>query len=65
MISNLKGGIDSELLAVYSVVNSLQTNLEGVDGVQILIEGDTMPTLRGNVDISKPLIVNAAITRTN
>lgn len=65
MMSNLVGGPDAELLAVYAVVNSLQTNLEGIDGVQILIEGDTMPTLRGHVDISSPLIVNAAIMRTN
>jgi spore germination protein GerM len=64
MVSNLHGGIDTELLAVYSVVNSLLFNLEGIDSVQILIEDEKLPTLGGNVDISVPLIANAAITRT-
>lgn len=65
MISNLHGGVDAELLAVYAVVNSLLFNLEGIDSVQILIEDERLPTLGGNVDISVPLIANAAITRTS
>lgn len=64
MVSNLHGGIDAELLAVYAVVNSLLFNLEGIDAVQILIENEKLPTLGGNVDISIPLIANSAITRT-
>lgn len=64
MVSNLHGGIDTELLAVYAVVNSLLFNLEGIESVQILIEDEKLPTLGGNVDISVPLIANAAITRT-
>lgn len=63
MMVNLNGGIDTELLAVYSVVNSLLFNLDGIDAVQILIEGEKLPTLRGHVDISVPLIANTAITR--
>jgi hypothetical protein len=63
MMVNLNGGIDTELLAVYSVVNSLLFNLEGIDAVQILIEGEKVPTLRGHDDISVPLIANTAITR--
>lgn len=65
MVSNLHGGIDAELLAVYAVVNSLLFNLEGIDAVQILIEDERLPTLGGNVDISVPLIANSAITRTS
>lgn len=64
MVSNLHGGVDTELLAVYALVNSLLFNLEGIDSVQILIEDERLPTLGGNVDISVPLIANAAITRT-
>lgn len=64
MISNLHGGVDTELLAVYAIVNSLLFNLEGIDSVQLLIEDEKLPTLGGNVDISVPLIANAAITRT-
>lgn len=62
-VDNLRGGVDSELLAIYSIVNSLLFNLEGVDAVQLLVEGETLPTLRGNVDISVPLIANTAVTR--
>lgn len=64
MVSNLHGGMDSELLAVYAVVNSLLFNLEGIDAVQILVEDEKLPTLGGTIDISVPLIANAAITRT-
>jgi spore germination protein GerM len=64
MVSNLEGGVDAELLAVYAVVNSLLFNLEGIDAVQILIEDEKLPTLGGSVDISIPLIANSAITRT-
>ncbi len=62
-MANLSGGVDAELLAVYSIVNSLLYNIESADAVQILIEGEKVPTLRGNVDIEAPLIANTAITR--
>lgn len=65
MLTNLKGGVDAELLAVYSLVNSLLFNLEGIDAVQLLIDGEKLPTLGGNLDISAPLIANPAITRSN
>jgi spore germination protein GerM len=62
-MTNLGPGIDAELLAVYSIVNSLLFNLDNVDGVQILIDGERVPTLHGNVDLESPLIANTAITR--
>src|SRR5690606_11684859 len=65
MVSNLHGGIDAELLAVYAVVNSLLFNLEGINAVQLYIEDEKLPTLAGNIDISEPLIANSAIMRTN
>lgn len=65
VMSNLQGGVDSELLAVYSIVNSILFNLEGIEAVQILIDGEKVPTLHGHIDISSPLIANTAITRTS
>lgn len=65
MVSNLEGGMDAELLAVYAVVNSLLFNLEGIESVQLLIESEKLPTLGGHIDIQTPLIANSAITRTN
>jgi spore germination protein GerM len=62
-MNNLQGGVDEELLAVYSIVNSLLFNIDNVDGVQILIEGERVFTLHGNVDLDSPLIANSAITR--
>src|SRR5205814_2745368 len=50
-MENLKGGVDAEILAVYSIVNSLLYNIEGADAVQILIEGEKVPMLRGQMDI--------------
>jgi spore germination protein GerM len=62
-INNLPADHDQELLAVYSIVNSLLFNIEGVDGVQLLIEGERLPTLGGTLDIENPLVANQAITR--
>lgn len=61
--NNVADDVDSELLAVYSLVNSLLFNIEGVDGVQLLVEGERIPTLRGTVDLEQPLVANQAITR--
>ena len=49
------GGTWTEVLAVYSVVNTLAENFSDVEQVQILIEGDENDTLAGHVDISRPL----------
>jgi hypothetical protein len=65
VMANLHGGVDAELLAVYSIVNSILFNLESIDAVQILVDGEKVPTLHGNVDVSIPLIANTAITRTS
>jgi hypothetical protein len=65
MMTNLRGGVDEELLAVYSIVNSILFNLESIDAVQILVDGEKVPTLHGHLDISSPLIANTAITRTS
>jgi len=49
------GGTWTEILAVYSVINTLAENFSDVEQVQILIEGHESDTLAGHVDISKPL----------
>ena len=50
------GGTWTEVLAVYSVVNTLVENFSEVQQVQILIEGKESDTLAGHVDISRPLM---------
>lgn len=50
------GGTWTEVLAVYSIVNTLVENFPDVEEVQILIEGSESETLAGHVDIRGPLM---------
>ena len=45
------GGVKSELLSIYSIVNSLVLNISQVDAVKILIGGNESNTLSGHVDL--------------
>lgn len=51
----VEGGSKGELLAVYSIVNSVTANFPAVRKVQILIEDQPVKTLAGHVDLSRPL----------
>lgn len=54
---NIKvGGSNNELLIVASIVNTLVDNDERIKKVQLLIDGKTVETLLGHVDISEPLV---------
>ncbi len=53
--TGLPGGSKSELLTVYSVVNSLVTNFPAVSRVQILVEDRIVSSFSGHVDLSRPL----------
>lgn len=46
---NHPGGTQSELLTVYSIVNSLQLNINQIEAVKILIAGREPETLAGHV----------------
>jgi hypothetical protein len=52
---NLGGGSSDELLAVYSIVDSVTVNVPEVHRVGILIEGQPVDTLGGHVDLRRPL----------
>jgi hypothetical protein len=45
----------AELLAVYSLVNSITLNFPAVKRVQILIDGAAAETFAGHIDLSRPL----------
>jgi hypothetical protein len=49
-------GARAELLAVYSLVNSVTLNFPAIRRVQIMIDGRTAETLAGHVDLSRPLL---------
>ncbi|TAL15754.1 hypothetical protein EPN96_12310 [bacterium] len=48
-------GVSGELLAVYSIVNSVVENVEGATKVRILVDGKPKETLAGHVLIEEPL----------
>jgi spore germination protein GerM len=49
-------GIESETLAVYSVVDSLAANLPEVKRVQFLVQGQEVDTLDGHADLTEPFV---------
>ena len=49
------GGMQDELLTIYSVVNALTSNLPAVTSVQLLVDGKEVDTLAGHIDLRKPL----------
>ena len=55
------GGSMNELFTVYTIVNTITTNLRDVQSVQILIGGREVDTLAGHVDLRRPLRKNEAL----
>jgi spore germination protein GerM len=55
------GGSMNELFTVYTIVNTVTTNLRDVESVQLLIDGREVDTLAGHVDLRRPLRKNEAL----
>jgi hypothetical protein len=51
-LSEVEPGIQSETLAVYSLVNSIAMNIPSVKRVQFLIQGQQVDTLSGHADLT-------------
>jgi len=60
---NHPGGSKSELLTIYSMVNSLVLNVPEIERVQILIEGNEAPTLAGHINLQLPVKANMLLIR--
>lgn len=56
--TNHTGGSTAELLTVYSIVNTLGRNLEGIKRIRMLVEGEEVETLMGHLDLTEPLSPN-------
>jgi hypothetical protein len=52
---DIGGGSMEEILAVYSIVNSIVVNIPGVRRVGILVNGRPLATLNGHLDLRRPL----------
>ncbi len=57
------GGARSELLTVFSIVNSLTMNLTDIETVKILVEGQEATTLTGHMDLRFPMRANLLYVR--
>jgi germination protein M len=57
------GGVTEEILTVLSIVRTVRENFPQVSRVQLLIEGQEVPSLAGHVLISKPFTGNEFISR--
>jgi len=53
--SGLPGGSRSELLTVYSIVNTVVTNFPAVRRVQLVVGDQVATSLGGHVDLTRPL----------
>ena len=60
---NHPGGVATELLTVYSIVNSLILNIAEIEAVKILIEGQESMTLAGHIDLQQPFEANMLLIR--
>ncbi len=57
------GGVASERLTLYAIVNSIVLNLDSVERVQLLVEGKPAPTLTGHIDTRHPRMADLLIVR--
>jgi len=60
---NHPGGINAEMFTIFSVVNSLILNVEDIDAVKILIDGNEARTLAGHIDLTLPLRAEMRLIR--
>jgi flagellar basal body-associated protein FliL len=56
--ANHPGGSASEMATIYSLTNTLITNIPEIKKVKILIEGKEQESLKGHVDIRNPFSFN-------
>ncbi len=57
------GGIWAEVMALYSIVNTVTLNMPEVDQVKLLIDGKAAETLAGHIDIRFPFKANMLLVR--
>ena len=61
LTEGLGGGSKEELLAVYSVINSVAINIPEILRVGILVNGRSVATLNGHLDLRRPLAPNFSL----
>lgn len=59
LLADFAPGIESESLAIYSIVESVATNIPAVKRVKILIQGQEMETLDGHAELGDYFVPEA------
>jgi spore germination protein GerM len=59
-LTDFESGIESESLAIYSIVNSVAANVPTVKKVKILIQGQEVDTLDGHADLTGFFVPDAS-----
>lgn len=59
----IRASVQEELLAVYSLVNSVMQNIAEVRQVRILLDGREAQTLAGHIDLSRSFVRRADLVR--
>lgn len=57
------GGSSSELLTVYALIDTLAVNFPHIRKLRILVEGEEVETIKGHIDLRKPIIADFKYTR--
>jgi spore germination protein GerM len=55
LVEGLPAGSSAEMMAVYSIVDTVAVNFPRIKRVQLLIDGKPAETLKGHVDVREPL----------
>jgi spore germination protein GerM len=57
LTSNHPGGVNAEMLTIFSVVKTLTRNIPQIKKVKLLVEGAEIETLSGHVDCLRPFSI--------
>ena len=52
------GGSASEMMTIYSLTNTITTNVPSVKKVKLLVDGRDLETIKGHIDTAKPFTIN-------
>ena len=61
---DIRASVQEELLAVYSLVNTVAQNVPEVHQVRILLDGREAQTLAGHIDLSRSFVKRTDLVRT-
>jgi len=63
LISGHPKGTSSELMTIYSVVETLRENVPGVRGVRFLVDGSKVETIAGHIFVGETVLSNPAMIK--